>query len=362
MKLRIFLSVVFLLSLSSIYAQQKGIFNFENETHDFGSIKEENGSVEHKFVFSNDGEAPLIIQGVRASCGCTTPAWSKEPIAPGQTGFVTAKYNPKNRPGSFRKSLSITSNAKQNPKVLYIKGMVETKPRTAADMYRYEIGDLRLKYQSLNMGKITTGNPLTRSFDLYNDGDSAISFLDKFQKPEYITISFQPNVLEPKTKGKLVVTYDGAGKNDLGFVSDPIRIYTDEKNNAEKTLRVVATIEEYFPPMTQDELAKAPKLEFDKTTHDFGSMKENMTGKTEFVLTNSGKSELNIRSVKPNCGCTISKLEKYTLQPGDSSIMNVEFNSVGRRGSQQKSIVIFSNDPTAPSQRLIIKARVADAR
>jgi hypothetical protein len=361
MKLKVFLSLVFLLSLSVLYAQQKGEFNFENEEHDFGSIKEADGPAEHKFVFSNDGEEPIIIQAVRASCGCTTPAWSKEPIAPGQNGFVTAKYNPKNRPGSFRKSLSITSNATQNPKVIYIKGMVENRPRTAADMYRYGVGNLRFKYQSLNMGNVNTGNPMTRSFDLYNDGEVALTFLDKFQKPEYVTLSFEPTVLEPKSNGKLSVTYNGAGKNDFGFVSDPIKIYTDEQNEAEKSLRVVATIEEYFPPMTQEELAQAPKLEFDKTTHDFGSIKENMSVKTEFILTNSGKSELNIRKVKPNCGCTISKLEKYTLQPGDSAKMDVEFNSVGRRGSQQKSIVIFSNDPTGPSRRLVIKAKVANA-
>lgn len=361
MKFRIFLSFVFIFSLSNIYAQQQGKFDFENDTFDFGSIKEENGPVEHKFVFTNIGDAPLIIQGVRASCGCTTPAWSKEPIAPGEKGFIAAKYNPKNRPGSFRKSLSVTSNANPNPQVIFIKGMVEMKPRTPADLYRFQIGNLRLKYQSLNMYKVTTGVPITRSFDLYNDGDAAITFLDKMQKPDHITISFRPKVLEPKAKGKLVVTYDGAGKNDLGFVSDPIRFYTDEQKNEEKSLRVVATIEEYFPPMTPEELAQAPKLEFDKTSHDFGAIKENMSVKTEFVFTNSGKSELNIRRIKPNCGCTITKLEKYTLQPGDSSKMSVEFNSVGRRGNQQKSIVIFSNDPTAPSQRLTIKAKVSSA-
>lgn len=359
MKFRIFLTAVFLFSISTIYAQQ-GKFVFENETYDFGSIKEEDGPVEHKFVFTNIGEAPLIIQAVRASCGCTTPAWSKEPIPPGEKGFIAAKYNPKNRPGSFRKSLTITSNASTISNVIYIKGMVEVRPRTPADVYRFAIGNLRLKYQSLNMGKVTTGTPLTRSFDLYNDGDSDITFLDKIQKPDYITISFQPKVLEPKANGKMMITYDGAAKNDLGFVSDPIRLYTDEQKDEEKSLRVVATIEEYFPPMTQAELAQAPKLDFDKNLHDFGAIKENMSVKTEFVFTNSGKSELNIRKVKPNCGCTVTKLEKYTLQPGDSSKMNVEFNSVGRRGNQQKSIVIFSNDPTAPSQRLTIKAKVSD--
>jgi len=360
MKLRIVLSVAFILAISSLYAQQKAKFIFEEETFDFGTIKEENGSVSHKFVFTNKGDAPLIIQGVRASCGCTTPAWSKEPIPPGEKGFVTAKYNPKNRPGTFRKSMTITSNANPAAKTIYIKGMVETKPRTAADLYRFKIGDLRFRYQSLNMGKVTTGKPITRSFDLYNDGEAPITFLEKMLKPDHITISIQPTVLAPKTKGKVIVTYNGKGKNDFGFVSDPIRIYTDEEKDAEKKLRVIATIEEYFPPMTPEELAKAPKLKFEETTHDFGTIKENATVHTEFTFTNVGKSELNIRRVKPNCGCTVSKLNKYTFAPGETGTMSVKFNATGRRGNQQKSIVIFSNDPSAPTQRLVIKAKVQD--
>ena len=352
---------IVLFAISTIgFAQEKGKFNFEEETFDFGNIKEENGSVEHKFVFTNTGNAPLIIQGVRASCGCTTPAWSKEPIPPGDEGFVTAKYNPKNRPGSFRKSLSITSNADPSVKVIYIKGMVEQKERTAADIYRNKIGNLRFRYQTLNMGKVLTNQPVTRSFDFYNDGEEEIKFLDKFDKPEHVTVSFQPNVLAPKSKGKVIVTYDAKKKNDYGFVSDPLKIYTDEEKDEVKSLRVVATIEEFFPPMTAEEREQAPKLKFEETTYDFGSLKRNSVANTEFIFTNTGKQNLNIRALKPNCGCTISKMEKYDYAPGESGSISVQFNSTGRRGNQQKSIIVFSNDPSAPTQRLIIKAKVED--
>ena len=359
MKSRVYLLVIFCSTLTSAFAQNAK-FDFEEETFDFGDIKEENGSVSHKFVFTNDGDAPLIIQGVRASCGCTTPAWTKDPVPPGEKGFVTAKYNPKNRPGSFRKSLTITSNADPSSKVIYIKGMVETKPRTAADLYRFKIGDLRFRYQTMNMGKVTTEKPLTRSFDVYNDGEKEITFKGEVQKPEHVSIGFQPDVLSPKTKGKLVVTYNGKMKNDYGYVSDPVKIFTDEDKNAEKSLRIIATIEEHFAPMTPQELAQAPKMQFEETMFDFGNLKKNTTVSTEFLFTNSGKSALNIRAVKPNCGCTVPRLEKYDYAPGESGSIKVEFNSTGRRGSQQKSIVIFSNDPSAPTQRLIIKAKVED--
>jgi hypothetical protein len=345
---------------SNSQAQEKAKFSFDEETFDFGSIKEENGSVGHKFVFTNTGNAPLVIQGVKASCGCTTPAWSREPIPPGEKGFVMAKYNPKNRPGSFRKSLSITSNADPALKVLYIQGMVEQKEKTAADIYRQKIGGLRFRYQSLNMDKVLTNQPKTRSFDFYNDSENAITLLDKVEKPDFVTVSFQPNVIEPQTSGKIIITYDATKKGDYGFVSDPIKIFTDESREAEKPLRVVATIEEYFPPMTAEQRARAPKLTFEETSYDFGSLKKNAVASTEFVFTNTGKESLNIRALKPNCGCTIIKLEKYDYAPGESGKIEVRFDATGRKGSQQKSIVIFSNDPSAPTQRLTIKARVDD--
>jgi len=347
--------------LTAATAQQKGKFSFSEETFDFGSVKEDNGAVEHKFVFTNTGDAPIIVQGVQASCGCTTPAWSKEPIPPGEKGFVTAKFDPKNRPGSFRKSLTITSNADQPSKVIYITGMVEQKPRTPADMYTHKVGNLRLKYQSLNMGNITTEKPLSRSFDLYNDGEAPITFLDKVDKPDHITIQLEPKVLAPQTQGKIIITYNPKAKNDLGIVSDPVKIYTDEATEGAKPFRVVATIEEYFPPMTTEQLAQAPKLTFSSMIHDFGELKKSAVVNADFVLTNSGKSPLNIRFIKPNCGCTVVTLDKMDIAPGESVTMKVEYDTTGRRGTDQKSIVIFSNDPSAPTQQLTLKARISDA-
>jgi hypothetical protein len=89
-------------------------------------------------------------------------------------------------------------------------------------------------------------------------------------------------------------------------------------------------------------------------------VKKNTTVSTDFIFSNTGKSALNIRALKPNCGCTVSTLEKYDFAPGETGTMHVEFNSTGRRGTEQKSIVIFSNDPSAPTQRLVIKAKVED--
>lgn len=96
---------------------------FEQETHDFGSIPQGTPAT-YEFVFKNTGKTPLIITNASASCGCTTPDWTKEPIKPGKTGVVKATYNAAS-PGPFTKSVTVVSNAKNSQVILYLKGDVK---------------------------------------------------------------------------------------------------------------------------------------------------------------------------------------------------------------------------------------------
>jgi archaellum component FlaG (FlaF/FlaG flagellin family) len=96
---------------------------FESETHDFGSIPQ-GTPASYTFVVKNTGKSPLIITNASASCGCTTPEWTKEPIKPGKTGYVKATYNAAS-PGPFTKSVTVMSNAKNSTVILYLKGDVK---------------------------------------------------------------------------------------------------------------------------------------------------------------------------------------------------------------------------------------------
>src|SRR5687768_13639384 len=101
---RVFSFVLLFITFASI-AQQPKALQFKEEAHDFGTIAEEGGPVMHEFNFTNNTNRPVKILTVQASCGCTTPAWTKEVVQPGKTGFIQASYNPKGRPGFFNKSL-----------------------------------------------------------------------------------------------------------------------------------------------------------------------------------------------------------------------------------------------------------------
>ena len=100
--------------------------------YDFGDIKEADGPAIHTFKITNKGTTPLMVTKVTASCGCTTPEWTKEPIAPGKTGEIKVTYDTANRPSTFSKTISVfskelNSDANNGTFILSIKGNVIPK-------------------------------------------------------------------------------------------------------------------------------------------------------------------------------------------------------------------------------------------
>lgn len=97
---------------------------FEKNEHDFGKVEENKKTVSTTFKFKNEGNAPLIIQRVASTCGCTASDYTKEPILPGKEGNVTVTYSTTGRPGIINKSVTIFSNVPDSVYVLKIKGEV----------------------------------------------------------------------------------------------------------------------------------------------------------------------------------------------------------------------------------------------
>lgn len=92
------------------------------DSHDFGDIKK-GVPASHDFTFKNTSKQTILITDVKAACGCTATNYTKTPIKPGETGSVTATYNAANG-GAFSKTVTVTTNDTETPKVLSIKGKV----------------------------------------------------------------------------------------------------------------------------------------------------------------------------------------------------------------------------------------------
>lgn len=103
-----------------------GKIEYIEAEYDFGTITE-GEVVDHVFKFKNTGDAPVILSQVSASCGCTTPDYTKEPVLPGKEGEIKVSFNSLGQVGVQQKIVSIMSNAENRITTVQIKGTVEKK-------------------------------------------------------------------------------------------------------------------------------------------------------------------------------------------------------------------------------------------
>lgn len=131
---KIFASAIFVIATFSLSCCQSATsgkqesvlgpgLEFEVTEHNFGIIPQ-GGNGTFEFVFTNTGTEPLILSNVRSSCGCTVPSWPHEPIPVGGKESIKVKYDT-NRLGQFNKTISVYSNAKEEPIILKIAGEVQ---------------------------------------------------------------------------------------------------------------------------------------------------------------------------------------------------------------------------------------------
>jgi len=182
---------------------------FKNLIHDFGTIKEADGKVHHKFEFTNSGQVPLIITNVEASCGCTTPSWTKTPVLPNKTGFVDAEFDPANYQ-NFDKSITVHSNGEPSSIVLRIRGEVIPKEKSMTDIFAFKIGEINVKGK--NIAFSTVKRSKTVSFEFYNNTDKNIK-LEFLNLPSYVKVDKNSKNVKSKQVVSFKFTASSTGEN-----------------------------------------------------------------------------------------------------------------------------------------------------
>ncbi|MFD2719205.1 DUF1573 domain-containing protein [Hymenobacter monticola] len=101
------------------------VMKFAEPEFDFGDIQPDS-KVNHTFTFTNTGKSPLLIEDATASCGCTTPSWTKEPIAPGAEGKIEVQFDSRGKQGIIGKQVAVRANTQPTITTIFIKGNVLT--------------------------------------------------------------------------------------------------------------------------------------------------------------------------------------------------------------------------------------------
>lgn len=328
---------------------------FREKTFDFGEIDETGGNADHEFLFTNNASRPVKILSVSASCGCTTPGWSKDPVAPGKTGFIKASYDPKGRPGFFNKTLTVLTDFDGSPIILQIKGSV-VRESTSVDL-PVVMGNLRMKSKSFSLGTLYINKaPVIQEFPVMNGSDTPINFLS-VQKPAYIQVE-TPSVLAPRQRGVIKVLYDAKARGVYGFVSDNVLLVTSDPSGESKSISVFATLEEYYSPPTAEELSTAPQAVVKEPSVDLGQYPPGATLERSVTVYNKGKKELKIKALQGNCPCITAEATKLNVRSGDSTQLKIVFKPQTRGGTQQKAVTVYTNDPRNPVQLISVSVYI----
>ncbi len=351
------IALLIVLVIGGLTANGQSRIVFGNQAHNFGSFKEADGVQTATFEFTNGGNSPLILNSVNASCGCTTPEWTRQPVAPGGKGIIKVSYNPAGRPGSFSKTVSVGSNAENGVVILTISGKVEEQPKTIAELYPRQIGPLRMAQNHIAFPVIRNNEVRTEKLEVLNDSDKPVAVSFK-TVPAHIKVTIEPQVIPAREKGVLTMTYDAKAANTYGFNSHRIYLSIDGSSDYKYSIGVSATIEEDFSSLSAEELANAPSASFNVTSYDFGNIQQGDKKEYTFVLSNNGKRDLLIRNIKSSCGCTAVSPSKNIIPAGDTAPIKVVFDSTGKKGRQSKTVTVITNDPKNSTTTLRISTNI----
>lgn len=347
-----FLAFGIILFCLSLVAQEGTQIKFDETTHKFGKIKK-NGPAEHVFTFTNVSDEPLKLTQVKASCGCTTPAWTKSEVAPGETGEISVKYNTA-RVGPFTKTVTVRYGEGSKPIILYIKGEVENDVQVQ-DIHSYKVGGLGFNKLAENIGTLDSDKIHSVVYQVKNVSPHPIIFKEKVDQEMMIKTTVARAVLNPGETTAISVVIDGSKFITYGAFTQTISLYTNEEKNSEKKLTVNGVVNKVY---TAEELAAMPNIAFDRTEYDGGVVIEGEKVNVVYAFTNTGKQDLKIESVKASCGCTASAPKDEIIKPGMSSEIVATFDSRGRKGPQTKTITVKTNDYDQPTMVLRLKVEV----
>ena len=356
---KIFSTLCMALTAVAMLAQQP-VITFEKTEHDFGKIAEEGGRVSVVFEFKNEGMAPLVLSNVRASCGCTTPTWTKEPVEPGQVGSITVTYNPNGRPGRFQKTVTITSNATEPTVKVFIKGEVIPKAAKPENKYKIAVGELSMKETVLDLGSIKKGETRGGELEYANltqaahKVELATNSADAFMNSQVTLAEVQPT-----ETGKFILSITTGDNKLYGPVEAYAYVVVDGKKEISEAykLTVKANIEEDFSNLSLEEKQQAPIIET-LAEYEAGKVAAGKTLKFAFPIKNSGVNPLEIRraySTEQHFKVSAPK----AIKSGKKGAVNITLDAKGlEAGSYSREVVVITNDFQNPVKKVKINFTV----
>lgn len=338
----------------SVRQEPESDLSFETDIWDFGTIREEDGPVSHTFRFTNAGDAPVVIERVAVSCGCTTPSYSRRPVMPGEESGIGITFDPEMRPGRFAKTVTILSGGGRNRNVLKVKGVVAPRPRTVEEDYPFALaGGIRADMLHRGFGYVSHGEVKSMVINIVNTSGRTV-LLDTVwaAKSGLLRMDF-PRKLEPEEKAAVTLTYDLRGSGRYGMVSDGAYLTADGVRPSLPVNATAVAVDDF----TGTESGSAPRADISPMFHDFGEKVGNRPLKKRFAIVNAGRSPLHIRAVSMEENTSTDLMPGIELQPDGKAVFEVVFRPQGSPGTPVfGGVAVITDDPQHPMREIRVGA------
>ncbi len=357
----------FLILLTCLSARAQTTVLFETPVQNIGNVTKNEKPITHSFVFKNTSDRALTILGVMPDCSCATVSFPQQVIQPDEKASITVSYMPY-RAGAFEKTFVVTSDGSPRSQTLTLKGFIS--PNTnPANIFTHRNGKLSFRYKNLNFGSITNQATVARKFEMYNPTQEDIYFSDRVIKPPHINVYFDSSHIIPAGKtGAIVLTYNPAMKNAVGFFQEEVIMFTADKDSVRMILAIDiqgeqdagAPVPTYISPTTS---MRKPTLRVSEVRQNLGNVYPDMLVITEFVIYNEGSVELKIDKLVPDDACEIQDLASWQnaiVPAGQFRVIKVRFKQNKVAGKQVGQVMVYSNDIATPSQKIEFNVNVVE--
>ena len=328
--------------------------------HNFGAFDEDLGVVKCRFGVVNDGDAPLVIVGARANCGCTRPEFDSAPIVPGDTAWVSVGYDPKGRPGRFKKYVAVNTNASTERTQLTITASVIGNSNTLRSRFPVDAGKMKLRSTVIPFGQIYKGHTKGAYLEGYNHSSDTIHPLIS-ALPSHLSMTIEPKSVPPGEQFIISGVAHTGKTPKWGIITDRFSI---SPNPGEKgtDIETVMILREDFSKLTPEQLDKAPSIKTDTDKIDLGRISPTDKGviTRKFVITNTGDNPLLIRDISTPDKALSLKVSSDKLKKGKSATVTViiDPSKVTNPELLNARITIISNDPACDSKIVRVVAQI----
>jgi hypothetical protein len=344
------LGIFFAALISAAAAVAQPRISWLETEHNFGAFSEDLGLVSVVFKYVNVGDEPLVITAARANCGCTTPRFSLDPLAPGDTASIEVKYDAKGRPGRFSKKVFVDTNTDPVRSTLLIKGVVVGAQQTVAQRYPVPMGKLSVARAYAMLGDVSKTHMKVEMLNAYNTTTDSIvpSVADT---PAWLTVSCTPSPLAPGEQMSFNFMVHPEKTPLYGVVTDTISIIPDvAEPDVRFRMPVVVTLNEDFSKLTDSDIAKSPQASLLNERVDFGKVNLGTPLTATYVLRNDGKTPLIVRRVyAPEKDVDIA-ISSEKIKPGKKATITVTYTPRSDEQIVNLKINIITNDPLTPTQ------------